>query len=153
MEKIKRFIKITSKIQKRDINTQINKQDNPDDPQTILTKYETKGLSERSEQPTESIKVITFKKLITKQNCFYTITNTMVDAVYILKVRVKFPPARRINKLQLRLDPSRASESLLGSICQAINNISILFQDPNCWQAVCNTSNSIFSNKKMKTKQ
>ena len=43
------------------------KQDNPGRPQTILTKYETKGLSERSEQLTESTKIITFKKLVTKE--------------------------------------------------------------------------------------
>lgn len=62
-----------------------------DDPHTILT------LSERSEQLTEITKIITFKKLVTKQNRFDTITTTVIDTVYELNVRLKFPSERRTN--------------------------------------------------------
>ena len=41
-------------------------------------------LSKRPEQSTKSGKIIIIRKLVTIQNCLNTITNTMVDTVYIL---------------------------------------------------------------------
>ena len=48
---------------------------------------ETRGLSKQSEQLTESTKIITFKKLGTKQNSFDTITNTYLTSELIFRLK------------------------------------------------------------------
>ena len=59
-----------------------------DDPQTILTKYETKGLYEFSEQLTESTKIITFKKCrkIIRRTSSYIVQFTITVAMHFTLV-------------------------------------------------------------------